>query len=113
MAVQAGSRGRGQARAVEMFGGALVRRTLALGERMLLAEFHAAAGGEAPAHAHHLEQGGYLATGRLDVTIGGDVHRIEPGGGYTIPAGVVHSAKVLEDAVVVEVFSPPRDDYRD
>jgi quercetin dioxygenase-like cupin family protein len=113
MAAQAGALSSGDARAVEMFGGALVRRTLAVGDRMLLAEFRAAKGGVVPPHQHDFEQVGYLASGRAEFTIGGRKHVIEPGGGYTIPAGVVHGAEVLEESVIVEVFSPPRDDYRE
>jgi quercetin dioxygenase-like cupin family protein len=96
-----------------MFGGGVVRRTLAVGERMLLAEFHARAGTEVPPHAHDFEQVGYLASGRLDFTLDGVVHRVEPGGGYTVPAGVVHGLVVRADVVLVEVFSPPRSDYSD
>lgn len=64
MSAQAGSCARTQARAVEMFEGALVRRTLATGDRMLLAEFQARKGGVVPLHKHDFAQVGYLASGR-------------------------------------------------
>jgi quercetin dioxygenase-like cupin family protein len=34
-----------------------------------------------------------------------------PGDGWNIPGGVSHSVDVLEDCVVIEVFSPVREDY--
>ena len=108
----AGSLSRADAKAIEMFDGGLVRRTLAIGERMPLAEFHATQGAVVPPHKHDFEQVGYCASGRLEFTIGGVKHPVAPGSGYTIPAGVVHGATALEDSVIVEVFSPPRDDYR-
>jgi len=34
------------------------------------------------------------------------------GDSYYAPAGVPHGAFTLEPSVVVDTFSPPRDDYR-
>jgi hypothetical protein len=30
-----------------------------------------------------------------------------------VPGGVEHEVEVIEDSVAIDVFSPPRDDYRD
>jgi quercetin dioxygenase-like cupin family protein len=51
-------------------------------------------------------------SGRLRLTIAGIDHEMHPGDAWTIPGGVDHGAKVLEDSVAIEVFSPPRADYR-
>ena len=37
---------------------------------------------------------------------------MRPGDSWTIPGGVVHSAKIIQDSVAIEVFSTAREDYR-
>lgn len=86
-------------------------RTLALGERTHLTEFRLAKGTTIPGHEHPHEQTGYLVSGRLTFVIAGDTFEAEPGGGWNIPGGVSHAVQVLEDSIVIEVFSPPREDY--
>ena len=87
------------------------RKTLCHGEVTLISEFRLDAGRVLPMHAHPQEQTGYLVTGRLRMTIGGETRDAGPGDSWCIPGGVEHGAGVLEDSVAVEVFSPVREDY--
>jgi quercetin dioxygenase-like cupin family protein len=89
----------------------IAMKTLCHGERTLLAEFRLDAGSTLPRHAHPHEQTGYLTAGRLVLTIGDERREVGPGDAWSIPGGVEHGAEVVADAVAVEVFSPPRDDY--
>lgn len=86
-------------------------KTLAHGERTLLAEFRLARGHLLPMHAHPHEQSGYLVSGHIVLTIGGIVHEARAGDGWSIPGGVQHQAQIIEDSVAIEVFSPVREDY--
>lgn len=86
-------------------------KTLAHGEKTLLAEFRLAAGGQLPRHSHPHEQTGYLVSGRIRLTIGETTHEAGPGDSWSIPGDTEHSAEVLEDTVAVEVFAPVREDY--
>jgi quercetin dioxygenase-like cupin family protein len=43
--------------------------------------------------------------------VGGRRYDALPGDSWCIPADVEHGAEVIEDTVVVEVFSPVREDY--
>jgi quercetin dioxygenase-like cupin family protein len=86
-------------------------RTLVFGEKSLLSEFHLAAGYQIPRHAHPHEQTGYMISGRMRFTLGEDVFEVEPGDSWSVPGGVEHSVEVLLDSVVIEVFSPVREDY--
>ena len=88
------------------------RRTLVWGERTHLVEFRVARGAGVPPHSHPHEQVGYVASGRMEFAIGDEVRVLGPGDGYLMPSGVVHSTRALEDSVVVDVFSPVREDYR-
>jgi quercetin dioxygenase-like cupin family protein len=86
-------------------------KTLTYGEKTLCVEFRLAAGSVLPRHAHPHEQNGYLASGRMRLTVGADVLEATAGDGWCIPGNVEHGADVLEDSVAVEVFSPVREDY--
>ena len=86
-------------------------RTMAFGSRTHLTEFHLAKGSVIPAHNHPHEQTGYLVSGRLSFMIAGEVFETGAGDGWNIPGGVDHQVEVLEDSVVIEVFSPVREDY--
>ncbi len=57
------------------------------------------------------EQTGYMISGRLLFTIGDERCEAEPGDSWNIPSNVEHDVEVLEDTVVIEVFSPAREDY--
>jgi quercetin dioxygenase-like cupin family protein len=89
------------------------RKTLGWGAHTLLAEFKLSKGAVIPLHQHPQEQTGYLVSGQLIFTIAGAEFTMRPGDGWIIPGGVEHGVTVPEDSVVVEVFSPVREDYRD
>mgnify|MGYP001037248833 CR=1 FL=1 len=84
----------------------------ATGERMMVTLMTFKKDQEVDTHSHAHEQAGYCILGRFLLTIGGAQSIIEPHDSYIIPGGAPHSYQVLEDSLAVEVFSPPREDYR-
>jgi quercetin dioxygenase-like cupin family protein len=86
-------------------------KTLAHGVQTHLTEVHFVKGAIIPIHKHLHEQTGRMISGTLRFTIDNDVFDAHAGDGWNIPSNVPHSAEALEDAVVVEVFSPVREDY--
>jgi len=86
-------------------------KTVAHGEKTHLTEFHLAKGSVVPEHSHPHEQTGYLVSGRMKFRIGAETFEARSGDGWNISGGVAHAVDVLEDSVVIEVFSPPREDY--
>lgn len=88
------------------------RRTMATTERMMLCEFTVSKGGVVPPHSHMHDQCGYVVSGKIEFTIG-DVKRVcMPGDTYGVPGGLIHSATALEETLLVEIFAPPREEYR-
>jgi quercetin dioxygenase-like cupin family protein len=85
--------------------------TLVHGEKTLMGRFSLAKGAVIPAHSHPHEQTGIVISGKLRFTADGEITDVEPGDSWCLPGGAEHSAEALEDSVVVEVFSPVRDDY--
>jgi quercetin dioxygenase-like cupin family protein len=86
-------------------------KTLVWGERTLLCEFKIEKGASLPSHTHPHEQTGYLVSGRMNFTIGGETYEVEPGDGWSIRGDVEHAAEALEESRGVEVFSPLREEY--
>jgi quercetin dioxygenase-like cupin family protein len=84
------------------------------GDRVTLSVLELDAGAVIPEHSHANEQMGILLRGSLRFTIGGELGELEPGSTWQILAHVPHSVEVGPDgAVVVEVFSPVRDDWHE
>ena len=69
-------------------------------------------GAVVPLHRHPHEQGGILISGKLELTIGEEVRQVEAGAMFLIPPNVLHKAVAYDGpAVVLDVFSPVREDY--
>lgn len=65
-------------------------------------------------HSHPHEQIGLVLRGMMELTIDGITRELRPMDGVVIPGGAVHSARGgPEGAVVVDVFQPVREDYRE
>jgi len=96
---------------VEMLEG-VHRRTMATTDEAMLCQFHLEEGSMVPLHHHMNDQVGYVISGKVEMTIGDKVQIIKAGDSYAVPGGILHSAKAIEDSVVIDVFSPPREDYR-
>ncbi|MDW7728940.1 MAG: cupin domain-containing protein [Bacillota bacterium] len=87
------------------------RNTLVNGDNTVICKFKLDGGTELPLHSHPYEQTGYLLSGKLQFTIDGNKHEVNTGDSWCIKTDVEHSANVVEDTVLIEVFSPVREDY--
>ncbi len=86
-------------------------KTLVHGEKSLLGHFRLEKGAHIPTHQHPHEQTGYLLSGKIAFVVEGESILAEPGDSWCIPGNVPHSADVLEECLLIEVFSPVREDY--
>ena len=89
------------------------RRVLADGENEMLVEWRFEPGASVPEHHHPHEQCGYVISGTMLFTIEGVEREVPLGTGYIIPSNIPHSARFEEFTVLIDVFSPPREDYRE
>ncbi|MBE2267452.1 MAG: cupin domain-containing protein [Anaerolinea sp.] len=96
---------------VEMLPG-IHRRTMGITDEVMLCEFFLVRGAVVPEHHHMNDQVGYVIYGRLELTVNGQTRVCDPGTSYAIPGGVSHSATALVDTLLIDTFSPPRNDYR-
>jgi quercetin dioxygenase-like cupin family protein len=83
-----------------------------VGERITLALVELEPGAVVPEHRHEHEQVGILLQGSAVFVVGGERQEMRPGGSWRILGNVPHEVVAgPEGAVVVEAFSPPRDDW--
>jgi len=82
------------------------------GENMMLSYLEMDENAVIPLHDHPHEQGGMLLDGQLELTIGDETRVVEPGAMFIVPPNVPHKAVAVGGpALVLDVFSPVREDY--
>src|SRR5689334_15180607 len=86
------------------------RRTLAAGEQMMQMLVTLDAGSHLSEHQHPHEQITHVLRGRLRLLVAGNPHEMVPGQSICLPGGTPHAADALEDTLVIDTFSPPRED---
>lgn len=85
----------------------------ATGSQMMINFVRLEPGAEVPLHSHENEQGGTVVEGVIHMTIDGETRELRAGDVYIAPPDAVHGAVAGPDGcLVVDVFAPPRDDYR-
>jgi quercetin dioxygenase-like cupin family protein len=78
---------------------------------MTIARITLGAGGYVPRHEHVHEQVANVLEGRLRFVVGDEEQEVGAGESVVIASGVPHEVEALTDAVVLDVFSPVRDDW--
>ena len=66
-----------------------------------------------PEHRHQQEQITYILEGQLDMIIGGQPYSLTPGQYHVIHSNIPHSAVAARDCLLIDTFSPVREDYKD
>ena len=83
------------------------------GERAMLNLVEMEPGASVPLHDHPHEQLGLILRGSMTMTIGDEEREIREHDGYVVASGVTHGGAAGPDgAVLLDVFTPIRDDYR-
>jgi len=78
---------------------------------MTIARLELQKGAVVPEHSHVHEQVATVERGLLKFLIGGREQIVGAGQSLAIPPHEPHGVEVLEDSVVVDVFSPAREDW--
>lgn len=96
----------------EQITGAIARRFIT-GDSVTIGRFELKQGGRVPSHSHPSEQISIVLSGVLRFTIDGQETIVRAGEVMQIPANAVHEVEVMEDTLVLDVFSPVRQDWID
>jgi len=87
------------------------RKVMAYEPGLMMVKVAFEAGGIGAAHKHPHSQMSYVESGRFEISIGDETRVLKAGDVYHIPSGVRHSALALEAGVLIDVFTPMREDF--
>lgn len=89
----------------------ITRRILARGGKMMGVEASFAKGAVGSAHRHPHEQVSYIVSGSFEYTVEGEKFILHKGDSYYVAPDQLHGAVALEDAVILDIFTPQREDF--
>lgn len=89
----------------------LVRLIGAYNNKLMLAEHRMEKGWVGARHQHPHDQVVYVVSGQLSVTIHDETFTVSTGDSFVVRGGIDHQATALEKSVVIDVFTPCRNDY--
>jgi quercetin dioxygenase-like cupin family protein len=62
-------------------------------------------------HQHPHSQTTYVVSGVFELTIENETRIIKPGDGFFVPPNIDHSVICIKDGVLIDAFSPVREDF--
>ncbi len=89
----------------------LVSRKVIHGETITIARLILRKGAVVPMHSHVNEQIANLESGKLRCVVQGEETILQGGESLQIAPNAPHMVEALEDCVVIDVFSPVREDW--
>jgi len=95
----------------EPVGDGVRRKIMAYDERLMVVKVEFKKGGIGSVHQHPHSQITHVESGIFEVEIGGEKKVLTSGDAFYIPSNVLHGAVCLEDGVLIDVFSPMREDF--
>lgn len=87
------------------------RKVMAYNEQLMLVRVEFQKGAVGTLHEHYHSQISHVESGVFEITIDGKKKVLKAGDAYYIPPHVVHGALCLEPGVLIDVFSPHREDF--
>lgn len=84
---------------------------LSHGQESMVTKMLYKASDSVPLHKHPCEQSGYVISGEYRIHYLDNDVILKAGDSYTIPRDTDHSIEIINAGEIVDVFSPPREDY--
>ena len=92
-------------------GGGTERRILAYDDPLMAVEVSFETGSEGAPHSHPHTQLSYVLSGSFRYSVEEESVILNPGDSVVVPGNLVHSTVCLEKGVLLDVFTPKRDDF--
>jgi quercetin dioxygenase-like cupin family protein len=89
----------------------VTRKVLAWSEALMMCEICFEKGARGKVHAHPHTQVSYVAKGSFKFMVGDEERLVSRGDSILIPPDTLHGVEALEEAMLVDVFAPARQDF--
>jgi quercetin dioxygenase-like cupin family protein len=89
----------------------VTRQVLSDHPDLMVVAFRFTEGASGKLHNHVHVQATYVESGRFRFTLGDEVREVGPGDSFVIPSMLVHGCTCLEAGLLVDSFTPRRDDF--
>ena len=87
------------------------RKIMAADEKLMLVRVEFEKGGIGAVHQHYHVQMSSVESGVFEIEIAGEKRILKAGDAFYIPSNVLHGAVCMEAGVLIDVFSPMREDF--
>jgi len=92
-------------------GSGVQRQIFGYDDKVMMVKAKFITGGIGNLHSHPHSQVTYVDSGVFDMTIGDETKTIRKGDGYYVPPNVVHGVVCIEAGMLIDGFSPYREDF--
>jgi quercetin dioxygenase-like cupin family protein len=92
-------------------GDGIRRKVLCFNDGVMMVRVAFEAGAVGAPHEHPHVQCSLVESGSFDITIAGETKRLVAGDSFLVPPHALHGAVALEAGVLVDVFTPMREDF--
>ncbi|GJQ62382.1 MAG: cupin [Melioribacteraceae bacterium] len=89
----------------------LKRKIMGYNDEIMMVQVHFEKGGIGVNHQHFHSQTTYVVSGKFEVNIDGEKQVLEAGDGFYVRPNLDHGAVCLEEGILIDVFSPVREDF--
>ena len=89
----------------------VTRRVLSENEALMTVEFVFQKNSVGALHSHAHVQSTYVHSGKFNFHIDGEEVELVAGDSIVIPSNAVHGCIALEDGILIDAFTPRRDDF--
>ena len=95
----------------EVVGEGLKRKIMGYDDKIMLVKVDFQVGAIGVMHKHHHSQVTYVESGAYTLTIGDEVKTVKGGDCFYIPPNIMHGAICTKAGILIDVFSPIREDF--
>lgn len=92
-------------------GEGIKRKVLVYDANLMLVKVAFEAGAVGTVHSHEHTQMSYVESGTFAITIADETRILQKGDTFYVPSNVRHGALCQEAGVLIDIFSPMRDDF--
>ena len=92
-------------------GGGTSRRILTWNDQLMAVEVAFETGAVGSEHTHPHTQCSYVLSGRFSYSVEGEAVELGVGDSIVVPSGLPHGTVCLEKGVLLDVFTPLREDF--